>query len=289
MTEKVNIVGYNEWYRESPWNRNASDLINFDTTYNVFEAEITYFIKDGIYLVDEDKGVNKGKKIALLTECRIMDPVRYSFIEKFSDSFDYIVTYDDILIEKFKEKVIIAPYGGTWITPNLQQIYEKRKLCSYVTSKKIKTEDQNSRISLLDHFYKNGPKSVELFGRGHNPIPEMHTTGQTDGKILALADFAFSIAIENHVQNNYFSEKLMDCFLTGTIPIYHGCSHIKKYFNTDGMIILDKIEDAKSIVPELTLEKYDSVFEAVKENYNSAKKYIDSLSYSYQKLKKGKI
>lgn len=286
MIDTINIVGYDTWYSEGPWNRFGTNLKTFDVTYNNFKSDITYFIKDGIFEIEKDYKCNT--KIALLTECRVMDPRRHNYLEQHSHLFDYIVTYDDQLIEQFADKTIITPYGGTWIHPTIQKIYPKSKICSYITSRKTYTKDQHSRTNLLDYFYKNQNIDIELFGRGHNPLLEDHETN-TDGKINALKDFMYSIVIENHQQNNYFSEKLLDCFLTGTIPIYYGCKHIEKYFNIDGMIILNKIEDAKSIVSELTFEKYNLVLEAVKENYNSAKKYIDSLSYSYQKLKKGKI
>ena len=32
----------------------------------------------------------------------------------------------------------------------------------------------------------------------------------------------FSVCIENDVYDTYFTEKILDCFATGTIPIYKG-------------------------------------------------------------------
>jgi hypothetical protein len=45
--------------------------------------------------------------------------------------------------------------------------------------------------------------------------------------------------MENATYSNMFTEKITDCFMTGTIPIYYGISNIGDYFNTDGIIILD--------------------------------------------------
>ena len=129
-----------------------------------------------------------------------------------------------------------------------QKILPKSKICSYITSNKTYTVDQKMRISLLNFYQSNPHSNIELFGRGHNPLPENHEGGDYDGKILALKDYAFSLVIENHVQDNYFSEKLLDCLLTGTIPIYHGCKKISEYFNMDGFILFNTEEEVKSII-----------------------------------------
>ena len=111
--------------------------------------------------IDENR-VFKPVNIALLTECRLMDPVRYKFIEDNHKLFNYIVTYDDQLIEKFKEKVIITPYGGTWIWPKeKQQIYPKSKLCSFITSKKKFIPGHEFRVSMLDNILVNYKDKID--------------------------------------------------------------------------------------------------------------------------------
>lgn len=282
--ESINIVGYDDWYTQFPWCRNQTNIDHLNITYNQDNSNISYFIKDGIYKTNQIK--NSKVKVALLTECRLMDPQRHNFIEENHHLFDYIVTYDDQLIDKFNEKVIITPYGGTWIWPKeKQKIYEKTKICSYIASNKTYTDDQKMRISLLNYFYKNTNINIELFGRGHNPLPENHDNGEYDGKIFALKDFAFSIVIENHIQENYFSEKLIDCFLTGTVPIYHGCKQISNYFNTNGMIIVENENEIKNIVNSLSIDTYNEMKEYIEENFIQAKLYRDSVQYSYNQIK----
>jgi hypothetical protein len=46
----------------------------------------------------------------------------------------------------------------------------------------------------------------------------------------------FSFAIENCRQPYYMTEKLIDCFITGTVPIYWGADYAIDFFNPDGMI-----------------------------------------------------
>jgi len=278
----INIVGYDDWYLEKPWSRYGTIMRDFDVVFNTKDIEISYFIKDGIFKINN--GYNSEMNVALLTECRLMDPVRYNFLEENHHLFDYVVTYDDKLIDMCGEKAVIVPYGGTWIWPiEKQLVYDKIKLCSFITSKKAQTENQKMRVRLLEHFY-NSNVDIELFGRDHNPLPENHSIDY-DGKLAGLKDFAFSLIIENHIQSNYFSEKLMDCFMTGTIPIYYGCGELEKYFNMDGVILFDSEDDVKTIIQKLTMGRYNNMIDAVNENYELAKKFVDSLSYSYHLIR----
>jgi hypothetical protein len=45
--------------------------------------------------------------------------------------------------------------------------------------------------------------------------------------------------IENYSGLDYWSEKLADCFLAWTMPIYFGCTNIFNYFPRESMICVD--------------------------------------------------
>jgi hypothetical protein len=102
---------------------------------------------------------------------------------------------------------------------------------------------------------------VDLFGRGIKDIV---------GKIEGLRDYRFSVAIENGKFENYFTEKILDCFLTGTIPIYYGCPNIAEYFNTDGFFIFNTKEELEEIVKSLTIRDYMNRYDAIIDNFNRA-------------------
>ncbi len=55
----------------------------------------------------------------------------------------------------------------------------------------------------------------------------------------ALASYKYSIVIENYKGPHYFSEKLIDCFLTWTFPIYFGCINLGQYFPKESFISID--------------------------------------------------
>jgi hypothetical protein len=111
---------------------------------------------------------------------------------------------------------------------------------------------------------------VDLFGRGFSEIQF-----KEDG----LATYMFSIAHENASYPGYFTEKILDCFATGTIPIYWGDPEIGRIFNTDGIIMLNETFKLDSLTPDL----YYSKIEAVKENCQIVKdNFIMVEDYIYQ-------
>jgi hypothetical protein len=76
----------------------------------------------------------------------------------------------------------------------------------------------------------------------------------------------FSVAIEN--MDNWFTEKLLDCFLCGTVPIFYGTPNIGKWFNMDGIILLKNEFD----IEELNEDMYTSRKDAIKDNFERALK-----------------
>ena len=106
-----------------------------------------------------------------------------------------------------------------------------------------------------------------MFGIGFNPIK---------GKIEGLKDYKFSIAIENSYADNECSEKISDCFLTGTIPIYYGTPNIGDYFDMDGIFTFTTNEELEDIIRDIIENGdkiYDSRKKSIKNNYELAIKY----------------
>ena len=82
---------------------------------------------------------------------------------------------------------------------------------------------------------------IVRFASEHSKLP------RTDGvRVLAaapkakadsVAPFAVHVAIENVRRAGYFTEKLLDCFLLRTVPVYWGCPDLAAhvlYCNMDG-------------------------------------------------------
>jgi hypothetical protein len=97
-------------------------------------------------------------------------------------------------------------------------------------------------------------------------------------KEFGLKQYMFSIAIENSSYRTYFTEKILDCFATGTIPIYWGSPDIGDHFNSDGIISFHDSFDINMLSEELYYSKID----AVKDNYERSLDYAVLENYIYK-------
>ena len=84
--------------------------------------------------------------------------------------------------------------------------------------------------------------------------------------------------MENATYPNMFTEKITDCFMTGTIPIYYGISNIGDYFDTNGIITLN--DDFK--IEDLSFELYQSKIESVEKNLHLAIDLLVAEDYIYK-------
>ena len=109
--------------------------------------------------------------------------------------------------------------------------------------------------------------NTKAFDSNHTP---RHVSNE---KIYGLKDYMFSIVIENTKQDYYFTEKLIDALLTGTVPIYYGCPSIGDFFNTKGMIIVDNVNDFMNAIDTLNNDKYESMIPYIKDNFKREKSF----------------
>ena len=143
-------------------------------------------------------------------------------------------------------------------------LHEKNKLVSFIFSWKNWNSYHRMRFRVYDRLKEDN--RVNLFGSGcEKPI---------DYKIEGLKEYKFSIVMENNIEPDYFTEKLIDCFLTGTVPIYLGPKQVENYFDPNGIIFFNGDEDLPNILNELTSDLYDSKIESIKKNFELAKEYM---------------
>jgi hypothetical protein len=205
-------------------------------------------------------------KIALLIEARHCDHTGYLSLQRLQQEFNYILTHELAVIEEFKPKALWYPHGGCWIPGNdvrLDHTKSTTNPVSLIASEKANAEGHKLRHAIVNRF----GKSIKVFGRKYNPI-QFKTPG--------LAPFMFSFAIENGRADCYFTEKLIDCFATGTIPIYWGSGGISRHFNMDGVIMLKDIDEIDTILPTLTMDRYLSLRPAIVDNFYRAKDFFVS-------------
>lgn len=222
-------------------------------------------IKDMTITVDDrllnDKQYDDTINVAMLIEPSSIKGRNYEYIKNNYYKYDHVLTYDKSLLN-IDSKFKFYPHGSSWIRIKDWKIYPKIHNVSIIASGKKVTSGHQFRHMIIDR-YKNYIDMV--CGRGYSSI---------DYKLSALKDFRFSIVVENDKFDYYFTEKLIDCFVTGTIPIYWGCPSIGKFFDTRGMIIINDISDLNNILKSDNLtHEYLSRMSYIIKNYGLALKY----------------
>ena len=131
------------------------------------------------------------------------------------------------------------------------ELHEKPKLISGITS------DKHQHRNL---FFENLNKlniGVDIFGKKYKEIhPELKEQG--------LKNYKMTISIENSSQMNYFSEKINDCYLYWSLPIYWGCPNISDFFPEKSYRLLD-INNPESISQIINEPISDGEIRALKE------------------------
>jgi len=260
IKKKIKLFDENFAHATFTTDYQISKHIEWDRNYqNTQDGEIV-LLTDNCMMVSNK--VN-GKKIGMIMEPRSINPHIYNYVEDNNDDLETILTYDKSLINQ-STKFEFYPHCGCWIQPENQIIYPKTKLLSIIASHKQQTVGHKLRHSSIN-LTKELNINLDVFGNGYTPVTH---------KIEAMKDYGFTIVIENSKIDYYFTEKLIDSFMTGTIPIYWGCPSIGDFFNLDGMLIFDDLNTLLIHLNSLSLDKYSTMIDAVKENFEKAKNYL---------------
>jgi hypothetical protein len=198
--------------------------------------------------------------LAWLIESPVISNWAMEYVKDNVHKFAKVYTFDKTLLT-LSDKFKLVPLGGCWIDSEDRIVHHKNKLVSIVASRKNLLYGHKLRHNVVHYFGHR----LDVFGTGYSPIIN---------KIDGLKDYMFSIAIENCRSDYYFTEKVIDCFITGTIPIYWGCPSMSNFFNPDGVLDFSDIKDLGNVLKSLTPELYDRKRLAISENYELAKRYL---------------
>ena len=229
------------------------NIIQYTKCYD-FDG-VTIFTDDYINNLDVVRSVKSKYKIFWLVEPKVIYPNVYNQINQHKHLFDYIFTHDQTLIN---DGAVLLPFGGCWIPNSEKRIHTKFKNVSIVASTKRHTQGHKLRHQICSRF------DIDKFGSAYRPVKT---------KDKALSEYKFSIVVENCSVENYFTEKLIDCFATGTIPIYWGCKNIGDFFNLDGMFVFNNLDKLLDILVTCNEGTYHSKMEYIIENFELAKQY----------------
>ena len=184
-----------------------------------------------------------------------------------------ILTWSDRVLDRC-DNAVLLPTTGTWLDND------------YI----VKMENVNKKFEvsfLRGSLYKNTGHLIrhEIYDRRNeinipkkffDVLDDFRETGVRNKlhlKNIVWDESMFHLAIENSKHSSYMTEKVLDAFLTKTIPIYWGAPKIGEYFDKKGFFVFDTADEAIGKINNLTENDYYDRKDYIDKNYKIAKAY----------------
>lgn len=280
-------------------------VFSHDSCFNTFEEKLPPPTENSSVLLCIDKipepepelyNSNIDFKLFCSVEPRSICPQILDSLHKHNSQFHKILTYDKSLLVSPQSTLFL--FGTSFINAesekNYRMLFKNEQIKFGITgvfSSKILCNGHELR-----HLIYNNQHYIRIpyiFFRGaHNPLSpivlEKNPIAIQDPakKYYCFNNSMFHLAMENTSTPNYFTEKLLDCFLLKVIPVYWGCSNISNYFDPRGIIQINNtdknktkselISNAQNIIKtlnSLTPDDYYSRLPYIENNYKIAKMY----------------
>jgi glycosyltransferase involved in cell wall biosynthesis len=122
----------------------------------------------------------------------------------------------------------------------LKTAFHQRKLCTLIAGAKSSShpnELYSERVRAIRWFESHAPGDFDLFGMGWDATLFPSYRGSVHDKLATLSHYRFAICYEN-ARNypGYITEKILDCFHAGVVPVYLGAPNIDRWIPRDCFI-----------------------------------------------------
>jgi hypothetical protein len=274
-----------------PWRQLKNDLLRLDIELNtpdVNQAKQHEVFVD-LYVDGQNVTNNAHKKILVAIENPAINPLNKNL--DYLKQFDHVFSWNSWALSLNNATKIHFPTDIFLKTSSFNN-HANRKIfsCMINANKLLPVKDNNDlyreRIKIIRWFEKMQPADFSLFGRGWNkpspafnykekvfrrlsrilsqtfnkrPFPSWR--GEVENKFYILSNSKFTFCYENSKNlENYVTEKIIDCFIAGTIPIYFGASNIEELIPQGCFIDARKYSDVADIyksIKSLNLQDLD--------------------------------
>ena len=204
----------------------------------------------------ERRGKNPRKVLLQMESPEIEQTFEYQ--RSHGAEYDLILTYHEEILRLYPH-ARRAVFGATSMDPtDFKEVDVSRKTSaiSFPVGAKVQTTGHRYRQVLFqNHFLLNRSFPTAFFTSWdwNPPLPSQKLPRESAGKRVLFGEFQFSFVVENCRHENYFTEKLIDCLIMKTLPVFWGAPNIDLFFDTSGWIILETMN------PEEVLQKLGAI------------------------------
>ncbi len=160
----------------------------------------------------------------------------------FHARFDRVFSWSDAHVDH--QKVIKLNFAidteSAYDIDVLKSAFCQRKLCTLIAGAKMArhpNELYSERVRAIHWFEAHAPGAFDLYGVGWNAADFPSYRGAVQDKLATLSRYRFAICYEN-AQGfpGYITEKILDCFRAGVVPVYLGAPNIAQWIPRDCFI-----------------------------------------------------
>lgn len=187
--------------------------------------------------------------------------------------YDYVLTWDENILANIPNARKML-YIDPWITDEFISKEKEFKLSflrgakSYAPGHQLRWEVWRNKEHL------NIPLAF------YEVMPFDKNVRQTN----LFSDSQFNLSIENSQHSNYFTEKILDCFLTKTVPIYWGCPNIGNFFNENGIISFENTYQLPLLANHIPKDYYADHIFYIEDNYQRAVEMTKDIGFAGWKI-----
>ena len=181
---------------------------------------------------------------------------------------------DPLCIGCIVTSTAVEPNDKTFYVP----FFLNRGHTIFTTSPFVRKHINNDRYRLAAYIASHSPAHRDQFFK---TLYNLDTTHSTDGLGLAnhtkdiifppkwwdtpeaFKDYKFGFAMENQYEDGYITEKIMNVYIGGAIPIYWGTNKVKTIFNLDSFVYVNDYPSFEDCAKDIIAISND------KERYNN--------------------
>ena len=227
-------------------------------------------------------GRRSGLNVLLTLEPIVVLPGEYN--NRVWQHFDYVLTFVDSLAEqggrfhKIRFPAFDLPFTKTYLKivdhSYVRSLAEKKNaICMISGNKKSRVPGElySRRVEVAQWFNENSDIPFDVYGRPPFQLPNYRgeLTPHTQ-KFVRLGRYRYSLCFENIYDpfwsKGYLSEKLLDCLMCETVPIYLGCYNVEEYVPRECFIDFRQFKELSELdqfLRELSDSEYETYIDHI--------------------------
>ena len=215
------------------------------------------------------------KKYLITFENEVIKPDNW--LDQNHKLYDRVFTWNDDYVDtqKYIKVNYTIPRSFLKELEEVKLQWSDRKLLCMINGAKMVShplELYSQRINIINFFEAIDSNEFDLYGNGWDRFNLKCYKGITSKKLETLNNYKYCIAFENATGfNGYITEKILDCFRAGVVPIYYGAPNIGKWISANCFIDARQFTDYNEMLlylKNISEKEYESYLEAI---YNHVK------------------